>query len=308
MRSPAFLALLQRVANQVRGHGKWIGLCGEMAGDARHLPLLLGLGLNEISVSGNAIPALKRGVARISAATCRELIERAVACDTSPEVEALLDSAAPAHSAEPLFPPDLVMLRSDSRDKDEAIRELVDALYAAGRIDDRGRLEDAVWARESVYSTGLGHGFAIPHCKTDAVAANSIGILKLDQPIEWGSLDGNPVRMVILLALRESNQNGTHMKVFSRLARKLMDEEFRGRLMQIDNPGEMILARGTGIGRQFMKSTKVLCAFFAAAIAAGAQTMQAPDITKTQRSTWCRTRTSTRNGAGSFRNPSANTC
>ncbi len=132
------------------------------------------------------------------------------------------------------------MLRSDSRDKDEAIRELVDALYAAGRIDDRGRMEDAVWARESVYSTGLGHGFAIPHCKTDAVAANSIGILKLDQPIEWGSLDGNPVRMVILLALRESNQNGTHMKVFSRLARKLMDEEFRGRLMQIDDPGEMI--------------------------------------------------------------------
>jgi multiphosphoryl transfer protein len=101
-------------------------------------------------------------------------------------------------------------------------------------------MEDAVWARESVYSTGLGHGFAIPHCKTDAVAANSIGILKLDQPIEWGSLDGNPVRMVILLALRESNQNGTHMKVFSRLARKLMDEDFRSRLMQIDDPGEMI--------------------------------------------------------------------
>ncbi len=74
-----------------------------MAGDARNLPLLLGLGLNEISVSANAIPALKRGVARISAAACRELIERAVACDTAPEVEALLDSAAPAQSAEPLL-------------------------------------------------------------------------------------------------------------------------------------------------------------------------------------------------------------
>jgi multiphosphoryl transfer protein len=240
VRSPAFLALLQRIASQIRAQGKWIGLCGEMAGDARNLPLLLGLGLNEISVSANAIPALKRGVARISAAACRELIERAVACDTAPEVEALLDSAAPAQSAEPLFSQDLVMLRSDSRDKDEAIRELVDALYTAGRIDDPGRMEDAVWARESVYSTGLGHGFAIPHCKTDVVAANSIGILKLDQPIEWGSLDGNPVRMVILLALRESNQNGKHMKVFSRLARKLMDEEFRSRLMQIDDPGEMI--------------------------------------------------------------------
>jgi fructose-specific PTS system IIA-like component len=240
VRNPAFLALLRQVANEVRARGKWIGLCGEMAGETRNLPLLLGLGLNEISVSANAIPALKRDAARLSAAACRELFERAIACDTARQVETLLDSAAPAGSAEPLFSPNLVMLRSDSRDKDEAIRELVDALYAAGRIDDPGRLEDAVWARESVYSTGLGHGFAIPHCKTDVVAANSIGILKLDQPIEWGSLDGNPVRMVILLALRESNQNGTHMKVFSRLARKLMDEEFRGRLMQIDDPGEMI--------------------------------------------------------------------
>jgi multiphosphoryl transfer protein len=240
VRNPAFLALLRQIASRVRARGKWIGLCGEMAGDARNLPLLLGLGLNEISVSANAISTLKRDAARVSASACRELLERAIACGTATEVEALLDSATLAQSAEPLLSPSLVMLRSDSRDKDEAIRELVDSLYAAGRIDDPGRMEDAVWARESVYSTGLGHGFAIPHCKTDAVAANSIGILKLDQPIEWGSLDGNPVRMVILLALRESNPNGTHMKLFSRLARKLMDEEFRGRLMQSDDPGEMI--------------------------------------------------------------------
>ena len=211
-----------------------------MAGDVRNMPLLLGLGLNEISVSGNAIPALKRAVARLSAAACRELIERATHCDTPDEVDSLLDSAAPAQSAEPLLSTSLVTLRSDSRDKDEAIREMVDALYAAGRIEDPRRMEDAVWARESVYATGLGHGFAIPHCKTDVVSADSIGILKLDNPIEWGSLDGNPVRMVILLALRESNRNGVHMKVFSRLARKLMDEEFRGRLLEIDNPAEMI--------------------------------------------------------------------
>ncbi len=240
VRNPAFLALLARITNEARAQGKWVGLCGEMGGDARHLPLLVGLGLNEISVSGNAIPALKRAAARLSAAACRQLIERAVGCDSAAEVDALLDSVAPSQAGEPLLSPSLVTLRSDSRDKNEAIREMVDALYVAGRIEDPRRMEDAVWARESVYATGLGHGFAIPHCKTDAVSADSIGILKLDQPIEWGSLDGNPVRMVILLALRESNRNGTHMKVFSRLARKLMDEEFRGRLLEIDDPGEMI--------------------------------------------------------------------
>jgi multiphosphoryl transfer protein len=250
VRGPAFLAFLDRIVGEIRAAGKWIGLCGEMAGDVRNLPLLLGLGLNEISLSANSIPALKRATARLSAARCREFLDRAIAAGSAAEVEALLDAEPPAPSAEPLFSPSLVMLRSDSRDKDEAIRELVDALYAAGRVEDPRRMEDAVWARESVYSTGLGHGFAIPHCKTDVVAANSIGILKLDRPIEWGSLDGNPVRMVILLALRESNQNGTHMKVFSRLARKLMDEEFRGRLMQIDDPGEMI----SQVGRELEES------------------------------------------------------
>ena len=231
-RGPAFLRLLHAIATEVRGHGRWIGMCGEMAGDARNLPLLMGLGLNEISVSANAIPALKHAAARLSVAACRDLLARAMHCDTAAEVEALLHSAEPASAAEPLFSTSLVTLRSDSRNKDEAIREMVDSLYAAGRIEDPQRMEDAVWARESVYATGLGHGFAIPHCKTDAVSANSIGILKLEQPVEWGSLDGNPVRMVILLALRESGQNGMHMKVFSRLARKLMDEKFRCRLMR----------------------------------------------------------------------------
>jgi fructose-specific PTS system IIA-like component len=239
-RGPAFLELLRRIVEEAWARDKWIGLCGEMAGDPRNLPLLVGLGLDEISVSAHAIPALKRAAARLSAAACRDLVARAATCKTSAEVEALLDSTAPGESHEPLFSDGLVILRSGSQDKDEAIREMVDALYAVGRVDDPSRMEEAVWARESVYATGLGHGFAIPHCKTDAVSADSIGILKLDQPIEWGSVDGGPVRMVILLALRESNRNGTHMKVFSRLARKLMDEEFRGRLLAIENSGEMI--------------------------------------------------------------------
>ncbi len=63
-----------------------------------------------------------------------------------------------------------------------------------------GRLEDAVWARESVYSTGSAMDSRFRIARRMRSAANSIGILKLDQPIEWGSLDGNPVRMVILLA------------------------------------------------------------------------------------------------------------
>jgi mannitol/fructose-specific phosphotransferase system IIA component (Ntr-type) len=53
--------------------------------------------------------------------------------------------------------------------------------------------------REAVYSTGFGYGFAIPHCKTRAVTANSVAMLKLRNPVPWGSLDGQPVRVILLL-------------------------------------------------------------------------------------------------------------
>jgi len=97
-----------------------------------------------------------------------------------------------------------------------------------------------VWARESAYSTGLGHGFAIPHCRSDAITANSIAILKLSKPLDWGSLDGAPVRVVILLAVREADASNSHMQVLAKLARKLMNEGFRERLMQLEGIPEIL--------------------------------------------------------------------
>ena len=219
-------------------------MCGEMAGDPRNLPLLLGLGLDEISVSANFIAPLKRRAPHLSQAACRELLAKAVACATTSEVEALLDAHASGGVKRPLLDERAVALHSGSRDKRAAITELVDTLFRAGRAEDPAALEEALWAREEVYSTGLGHGFAVPHCKSDAISANSIGILRLNQPIEWGSLDGAPVRMVILLAIRESGDNGLHMKIFSRLARKLMNDEFRERLLNLDDPAGLIAFLG----------------------------------------------------------------
>ncbi len=237
-RGPAFLALLSSIVKHARAAGKWVGLCGEMGSDPRNLPLLIGLGLNEISVSA-AIPELKSAASRLSAAECWELTGRAIGCATAAEVEALLDGAF-ADPPEPLLSAALVNLASDARSKDEAIRELVEVLADDGRVHDADRLEEAVWAREAVYSTGLGFGFAVPHCRNAAVKADSVAIVRFQGGIEWGSLDGAPVRMAILLALREGDHDKTHMKIFSKLARKLMDEEFRSRLIQIEDAGEVV--------------------------------------------------------------------
>jgi len=237
---PGFLRFLKYIVGQVHSNGKWIGMCGEMAGDLRNLPILLGLGLDEISAPGAQIPELKQRIASLSVRECGALLVRMMDCSQAREVEQLLLERLPQSKQKALLDSGLVILDSDSETKEEAIRELIDSLYVAGRTDDPDRLEEVVWERESAYSTGLGHGFAIPHCRSDAINANSIAILKLRRPLDWGSLDGAPVRIVILLAVREADASNSHMQVLAKLARKLMNEAFRERLMQLDGTGEIL--------------------------------------------------------------------
>jgi multiphosphoryl transfer protein len=236
---PGFLRFLKQIVEEIQKAGKWVGMCGEMAADIRHLPLLIGLGLNEISLPAAGIPAVKRAISQWSAADCKRVLADVVACREKAEIEDLLDHAQPLRSAQPLLSKELVLLGSQSATKEEAMQEIVDAFYIAGRTEDRQRLEEALWSREAVYSTGLGYGFAAPHCKTEAVTADSIGVLKLTRAIEWGSVDSKPVSMIILMAMRESQPASRHMQVFSKLARKIMNEDFRGHLLAVESAHDM---------------------------------------------------------------------
>ncbi len=238
VRHPGFLRFLEQLVEQIHRAQKWVGMCGEMAADVGNLPLLLGLGLDEISVPAAEVHDLKRAVAKLHASEGINLLDRAIARGTAAEVDDLL-AARPLHQPESLLSDELVLLGSTSQTKEEVIQEMVDAFYVASRTDSRDLVEEAVWAREAEYSTGLGHGFAIPHCKTDAVSANSICVLRLNEPINWDSIHGEPVRMVVLLALRKSEVASTHMQVFSSLARKLDEEDFRQHLLKGETPEQV---------------------------------------------------------------------
>jgi fructose-specific phosphotransferase system IIA component len=134
---------------------------------------------------------------------------------------------------------ELIMIDSDATTKEEAIKQGVDRLFVMGRTDNSPAVEDAIWRREATYSTGFGHGFAIPHCQTNAVRFNSLVLLKLKSPVAWNSLDGQPVRVVILLAIRAAQAGTTHMQVFAKLARKIMDEDFRAELEKENEPDRL---------------------------------------------------------------------
>ncbi|MBY0261117.1 MAG: fructose PTS transporter subunit IIA, partial [Phycisphaerales bacterium] len=231
-REPSMLRLLRETVARARAAGRWIGVCGEMAGEVENLPLMIGLGVDEISVSPGRVAGLKQAVGRANAAVCRELLDRATDAADAGAVAALVKAGGwrAAGAAVPLMDAGLIEVSLSATSKGEAIDRLVEMLYIAGRTDDPTALEDAVWAREETYSTGLGHGFAVPHCKSDAVAAPTLAVGRLATAVEWGSMDGLGVDTVMLLAVPASDDSGAHLKVFAKLARRLMHEAFRERL------------------------------------------------------------------------------
>ena len=245
VRQPAFLRLLLHSVDEAKRCGRRIGMCGEMAGDVRNAPLLAGLGLDELSMAPLSVGAMKAALFRLDSQACRALLEQAAACATVEQVEELLDSfpASQPHLGArpglPLLERGLIVQHSDAASQAEVLRELARLLYANGRTDDLDAVEEALWARERMSSTGLGHGFAIPHCKTDKLHAGTLAVLKLSKPVEWHSLDGAPVSFVLLLAMRESGAENEQLQVFAKLARKLMDAGFRKALRSAREPNEI---------------------------------------------------------------------
>ncbi|MGI9277371.1 MAG: phosphoenolpyruvate--protein phosphotransferase [Endozoicomonas sp.] len=223
---PSFLRLLRNVVSDAHRHKRWVGLCGEMAAAAEVLPLLVGMGLDEISLPGKGIPSIKEKLSHLDSSECRKLLNQAVTCESLEQVRSLLQKNPSNISSRPVLDQAIIKLDCDCLTKEEAIKELVDMMYLDGRVSDSRAVEEATWRREVVYSTGLGNGIAIPHCQSDHVYSHSIGVLRLREPVDWQAMDNQPVDTVFLLGVRESGARGRHMKIFARLARKLVRATF----------------------------------------------------------------------------------
>jgi phosphotransferase system enzyme I (PtsI) len=90
--NPAILRLVKNVIDAAHAEGKWTGMCGEMAGDATAIPLLLGLGLDEFSMSATSILPARSQIAKLSAADMKELAAKALQLGTAEEVAALVQA------------------------------------------------------------------------------------------------------------------------------------------------------------------------------------------------------------------------
>ena len=88
--NPSILRLVKMTIDGAHKNGKWCGMCGEMAGDELAAPVLLGLGLDEFSMSATSILKARKIINNISYEEMKKLAEDAVACNTAEEVTALV--------------------------------------------------------------------------------------------------------------------------------------------------------------------------------------------------------------------------
>lgn len=238
---PPLWRVLKIACDDARAAGKWMGLCGELGGMADALPLLVGLGLDEISAPAGRIAETKHQIRQFDVKSCRDLLDSVTACATREEVLATLRDSTATSSKPAMMTSSLIQIGVEAGTKEEAIKYLADLMWLADRASDPKQLEAAIWAREETYSTGFGHGCAIPHCKSSAVRASSVALIKLTSPVLWNSDGTNPVDLILMIALREQDHGKEHMRVLSQLSRMLMRDEFRDSLRSLNEP-EALLA------------------------------------------------------------------
>lgn len=135
---------------------------------------------------------------------------------------------------------DLIDLNLKATTKMEVIEELTHLLYLNHCIDsEEGFIKDVLY-RENEGVTGLEKGIAIPHGKSESVIKTSLVIGRTKQPVEWESLDGEPIQVIFLFAVKTSDATTVHIKLLQKVATLLADDEVLQGFQKVETKQEVI--------------------------------------------------------------------
>ena len=133
---------------------------------------------------------------------------------------------------------DGIKIGMQSAEKEDALVELVDVLAVVKDVGDKKNIIKALVERESLGSTGIGQGIAIPHGKTDRVK-ELVAVLGISQKgVNFEALDGEPVYIFFLLVAPKETA-GPHLKALAQISRILRDSYFCELLRRCKSPDEV---------------------------------------------------------------------
>lgn len=142
-----------------------------------------------------------------------------------------------------LISQDLITLDLKAQDNNSAIAELADILDQAGKLDSLSEYVKAVHERETLTSTAVGFGVAIPHARSSAVKQTAVAFgrsIGFHWKANRETHSDELVRLVFLLAVPEKNPNTEYMRILASIARMLVHEDFRESLLNATNPQDVL--------------------------------------------------------------------
>jgi mannitol/fructose-specific phosphotransferase system IIA component (Ntr-type) len=137
-----------------------------------------------------------------------------------------------------LVDPSLVFTDLRCADRDSVLRELADRLQSSGAVPDAGDLYRKLLERESLGSTAIGHGVAIPHCKLRDLQRAVVAVGVVGDGVDVGAPDREPVRLFFLVVSPEASP-AEHLQSLAAIAKWLKDTGNRERIRRAQTPEEV---------------------------------------------------------------------
>lgn len=138
-----------------------------------------------------------------------------------------------------LLTEDLVNPSLAATSKNEVILNMLDMLCSTGKVLDRDAALQAIMDNEARMSTGMEHGIAIPHAKTDAVKELLAGVAVTRKKVDFESLDRKPAR-IFIMTLSPKGRTGPHIRFLAEVSQLLKDEKRRKQVLAAKNAKDLL--------------------------------------------------------------------
>lgn len=132
-----------------------------------------------------------------------------------------------------------IKINQDISSQQEAFEAIARLAQDNGYSNSFSEIIEGLNQRESEGSTGMMDGIAIPHCQSDRITHPGVFIIQNKEGIEWQSMDGKPVKFIVSLLIPKGEAGTTHLEILSTIARMLMKEDIKNKLLQANSREEI---------------------------------------------------------------------
>ncbi|QBG57101.1 PTS mannose transporter subunit IIABC [Bacillus amyloliquefaciens] len=133
---------------------------------------------------------------------------------------------------------DLIEPHLTGETRDDIIDEMIQKLSRKGMLLSDSGFKQAILSREQQGTTAIGMNIAIPHGKSEAVRTPSVAFGIKRSGVDWNSLDGSDAKLIFMIAVPKESGGNQHLKILQMLSRKLMDDNYRKRLLSVQTKEE----------------------------------------------------------------------